>query len=284
MAENGDLIYHYCSVEAFAGIIGTKTLWLTNVMDTNDRSEFRIVADKCKKAFKNKQGEPDRLIRDIDDMNNWAMPNTYICCFSALGDSLGQWRGYAKQGHGVSIGFTKSALGIPESIPEPSFDCKNLGIMPLEYDDKRQEQLIKDLIDKYPRAYSSDYDGDTYDLCIDAATELCTGIMGLSAVCKHPSFIEEREYRIIYTPVEEKHIPSLRIHNPKAGNLQSSNRIARNKICKHYILPFIPSSITSVTRGSNCDLSRDIILECLVNAQFDPSKIEIKDSTCPYRD
>jgi hypothetical protein len=88
-------------------------------------------------------------------------------CLSATGDLLSQWRGYANNASGISIGFSKKYLeelskelgnkGPDFTIKEPGFTLQQV-----KYDLKAQKEMIrptyekiKELIDegafKYPR-------------------------------------------------------------------------------------------------------------------------------------
>ncbi|MCH7752514.1 MAG: DUF2971 domain-containing protein, partial [Planctomycetes bacterium] len=120
---SGDILYHYCSMEAFFGIIDSLTLRLTRIRYMNDSKEFNWLFELVRKLlWKEKQqtGRPDsevsRLYEHLFESCNGLyihesfFPNFYCSCFSKNGDSLGQWRSYADDGRGVAIGFNRSFL------------------------------------------------------------------------------------------------------------------------------------------------------------------------------
>jgi hypothetical protein len=278
MAEDGDIIYHYTSVEAFWGIISSNKLWLSNISDTNDRTEYRHFNNKCLKAIKNKEGETAELIKNLKEFNGFFSNKTYMCSFSSKKDLLSQWRGYGKMGHGVSIGFRISKLDIKKHSPTPSHhlaDC--LGIHAVNYDKADQDIMVINLLSRYSLAYSGDYDGDTYEQHNYAALNLGIEINKISAICKHHAFIEENEVRIIYTPLGHG------MMKVSENSPELSYRIVHNKVRKYYKWIIPSSAIAIVIRGSNCDLSKKEIQTCFTNAKIDPSGIKIRSSDCPFR-
>lgn len=48
----GNIMYHYCNVEAFKAIIQNKTLWLSSVYNLNDYKEIHWIKEKVLKKSK----------------------------------------------------------------------------------------------------------------------------------------------------------------------------------------------------------------------------------------
>ena len=131
-------LYHYCSLESFLSIISSKSIWLSDVSKSNDIEEliwtkkeyYKIVNDIYKNATQASEKFLCDMILDIageegiyfdddripninkDKRMSSSINNTrvYAFCLSALGDSLGQWRGYANDGQDVAIGFRRKYL------------------------------------------------------------------------------------------------------------------------------------------------------------------------------
>jgi len=117
-----DVIYHYCHVESFFGILNSMMLRLTNIRYMNDSKEISWLYELGKIAIR----EELRLLKsDVDGKkyceimlehcdNLWLdetfFPNFYCACFSKNGDSLSQWRAYANDGKGIAIGFNLNYL------------------------------------------------------------------------------------------------------------------------------------------------------------------------------
>lgn len=99
------MIYHYCGKEVFEKIVETKIIWLSDITKMNDEGEyksgFQIINDILKSY-----SDVDETIATEMSPNN--INNTFkvlVSCFSRDGDVLSQWRAYADDGHGFSIGF-----------------------------------------------------------------------------------------------------------------------------------------------------------------------------------
>lgn len=132
-----DILYHYCSLDAFFNIIKNRSLWLSDISKSNDSNELillkkdmyvTVVAkyasylDELVKTVEEKSKEDYEYVREclsrskiikehfdnnlelLSAENNYL--NTWSICFSEEGDLLSQWRGYA-DAQGISIGFSK---------------------------------------------------------------------------------------------------------------------------------------------------------------------------------
>lgn len=121
---DNEIIYHYCSLEAFKSIIENKCLWLCDVQKSNDSAECQVlpnaIADELEKRFHNHQSqlpyltladkEYSRLLSILRNETNIIDQQIYSISFSRCADQLSQWRGYANDGTGICIGFNSAYL------------------------------------------------------------------------------------------------------------------------------------------------------------------------------
>lgn len=108
-----DTLYHYCSTQTFHSIICNKSIRLSSLSLSNDTMEGRLVnASLQKLPHYLELGTSDRLTV----MNALKQLETLVdglgFCLSEEGDLLSQWRGYAQDGSGLSIGFSRSYLNL----------------------------------------------------------------------------------------------------------------------------------------------------------------------------
>lgn len=106
-----DTLYHYTSSSAFVEIIKNNSIWLSDLSLSNDYKEGKIVMETV-----------DRLLDDANLKTNqkefikdalMSLENNFSCygfCLSQNPDQLSQWRGYADDGSGFSIGFSRKYL------------------------------------------------------------------------------------------------------------------------------------------------------------------------------
>lgn len=110
--EKEEIVYHYCSLEGFLSIIKNASLWISDISKSNDCIEGSYIYNKIK----------SRIERELEitpeDLHAWKtgckvnevadhLMLTYVACFSERKDCLSQWRDYADDGKGISIGFCK---------------------------------------------------------------------------------------------------------------------------------------------------------------------------------
>lgn len=105
------ILYHYCSNEAFHSIISNREIRLSSLSLSNDSMEGKLIERVLlemaeKDGFNNEQIE--RLQEKISRLG--LMFDGLGFCLSEKKDLLSQWRGYASDAHGVSIGFSKKYL------------------------------------------------------------------------------------------------------------------------------------------------------------------------------
>lgn len=109
---------------------------------------------------------------------------TYVACFSEKMDCLSQWRGYADDGKGISIGFCKKML---ESLTQIMHH--NLSFSKVIYDENQQEKYVNKVVEDIFRNMELKGIGL-------AGIELNSNHKDEFAKYKNPSFEEEKEWRL----------------------------------------------------------------------------------------
>lgn len=124
--KNPKILYHYCSLSTFYNIIKNRSIWLSDISKSNDSLELKWIKGQCRyyilKAFTDyaraakENGEIDKvdfegydhIEKQLDQLYEYETEKCWAFCLSAKQDDLGQWRGYADDGFGISIGFKTS--------------------------------------------------------------------------------------------------------------------------------------------------------------------------------
>lgn len=141
-------LYHYCPTEAFYSIISNKKIWLTSLSLSNDSMEGQLVKhilgemaenDGLDKVHINKLQEASSSLNVMFDGLGF--------CLSEKKDILSQWRGYANDAYGVSIGFSEEYLkllaGSSMGDKVSGFTLKKVIYNPID-----QEKAMKPTYDK----------------------------------------------------------------------------------------------------------------------------------------
>jgi hypothetical protein len=104
-------LYHYCDTNAFKSIVEHSELWLSSLGQSNDSMEGKLPYFLIKNVLSelNLGEKTDDRIMDMW-FNLTANVDCCAVCFSSGDDLLSQWRGYAADGSGFSIGFGPAEL------------------------------------------------------------------------------------------------------------------------------------------------------------------------------
>jgi hypothetical protein len=226
--QDDEVIYHYCSPEAFLAICTSKTLRFTDVFSMNDISEMYWGHRVWERAASELlgSGEVERPLLDAIDRvlhtsGLHALP--LACCFSRDGDLLSQWRAYAQDGVGYAVGFNAKALA-------------QLPVRPLEvlYDSDQQIKEVKAFILAMQEVESTSDEprsNDWFQACATLAFDL--------AALKNPSFSEEKEIRLVHLVNFETSNSSLRLTDAGGTSL---GKVASQQPVGFHIRHGIPSA------------------------------------------
>ncbi len=212
-----NILYHYCSNDSFLSIIQSKSIWLSSLSLSNDSSEGKLV-DKLLSDLAKEEDLEQREINEISE--HISLLHSVIdglgFCLSKEGDLLSQWRGYASDGAGVSIGFSKDYIQKLADFDDGS-DSHKFTLRKIEYDPKIQKKLLrpdfdklKKLIDqgvfKPPRsilasAVQSEEERAEEEQAKDALQKKFNAaillLIGKLYLLKNKAFKEEAEWRLI---------------------------------------------------------------------------------------
>lgn len=201
-------LYHYTDLNGLIGIIESQCLWATNINFLNDKKELIYAVDLVKDVAKSISNEQNKEIVDlvIEHIEQRANRKTFVTCFSKNGDLLGQWRAYANNGNGVSIGF--------DSMSWASDLCPRPHSNHIQYNENYQKEYIKTMLESFisfMEGYKDEIEWTlTHSYEEVSALLIIDMINSFTQHFKHPSFKDEDEYRFL---LEE----NLAIGNKKRG-------------------------------------------------------------------
>lgn len=184
----GEIWYHYCSAESFMSIIKNRTLRLCDIRHMNDKAEmihgeqlfYEILGKSA--ISENKKAAISTIYRAIRERIVLLSMS-----FSANGDQLSQWRGYADDAKGFSIGFEAIYLN---DLPVHLFQ--------IEYDQDIQKRLIYEFLSKIENKFP-----DNLNIKVKDADNIAQ-LQDLFAQMKNDSFSEEKEFRILHALGEDE--------------------------------------------------------------------------------
>lgn len=197
------ILHHYTGVGALISIVETRRLWASHAYYLSDSREILYACDLLEQVILESICEYQGEVRSfITEFGQWIETfrvtphHIYIFSLSEERSLLSQWRSYTPHGKGASIGF--SALRLSEQL-------KGSGgrIVRCIYKPDEQCELLKGLIHKMVTTFKQripqlDVSGRPHSQKYYEYLEEFKGtILQVLAILKHPSFNEEREWRIV---------------------------------------------------------------------------------------
>lgn len=206
---SNQVIYHYCAPGTFLSILKSKSIRFSDIFGLNDHQEFhwgyRKFLNLCENMREHLGDEFINIIRSLfQESSNNMKP--FIASFSKDGDVLSQWRAYAKDGTGFSLGFDAKKLA---KLPK-------VRILEVLYDEEAQDAEIKDFLIEVHDFWSKE--GGFKDK--DFLLHIVISFMNIIAY-KNPAFAEEKEVRLIYPLTRRREGDFAKIHAFYGGNFGS---------------------------------------------------------------
>lgn len=201
-----DILYHYTSLEGAFGILTSRQIWLTKIQHLNDAAELRYAVELFRRRAGSHpagttRGMRQLLIEAAEQLGSYLNVNICLASFCIDGDLLSQWRAYAAAANGVAFGFSRGFLAYLSNRQE-------FQIWKCLYSPEQHGRIIDELIELLLRLRdSSAWDGHANSGNGNGVLWRCftTIFLQVAPVLKHPSFHEEREWRLISAPVPMQH-------------------------------------------------------------------------------
>ena len=194
-AGSGARLYHYCNSASFLAIVQTGRLRFSDANMMNDGSEGRYgyaLFEQAANALLEIVSDNPMLegldASFFDRIDEYLSPkqlrsHPVIACFSKKPDVLSQWRAYASDGTGWSMGFSDAALAaMPVTLLEVLYDP-----------DEQLREVRNHLAAMYAISTGKGVDATPGDI----ATEIALFASWLHAY-KDPTFAEEHEVRALH--------------------------------------------------------------------------------------
>lgn len=194
------VLYHYTNGDALLEIIRGKKIWATSIHYLNDAKEFAYAIDIAQEVINEqmKNIKEGRLLEAFEPLSRRldqiAKINVFVASFSAVGDSLSQWRSYCSQGAGYSIGFSVPPLSTVAS--EQGFSLE-----PCIYDQFEQMRIIQALLKESIDSVWFNPRADDEPGSIKVIGAFLHRFIRVAPTLKHAAFQDELEWRLISVPI-----------------------------------------------------------------------------------
>jgi len=198
------IVYHYTSDFGLHGILQSGTLWLTNVFSLNDPSElihgYRRATNFFAESARKHGGDFERDFAAAFGNNieeKFKRSAQYFCCsFSKVGNDLCQWRAYANDATGYSLGFDRVGLeGLFKKMEHPA-------VFPVCYDEDRLDYVSNGVIDLFFPLLTCFFGSDLRQFekyCDELQMSLAKQLLLVCLHFKHHAYENENEHRFLRT-------------------------------------------------------------------------------------
>jgi hypothetical protein len=252
------LLYHYTSLDGFAGIVRRQAIWASSIRHLSDSSEFRYTLDLVENEIlvmpRGASGSYGRSLDPYREAFTGMRDGTvYVASFSSKRDLLSQWRAYGAPGSTVAVGFQKSAL-------QAAAMASGYTLVPCLYARSHQLHTLRAAFKAAVVA------GET-----TGPFQFAAAVLRIAPTLKHPSFREESEWRLI-SP------------RPASGDLcfRSSGAL----LVPYRIVPLKVDGrlpLKEVVLGPNAHSAENVFSIQLLLAEHSLSHCDVRVSTAPFR-
>jgi hypothetical protein len=282
------MIYHYTNDVGLHGILASGKLWLTDIFDLNDPSElkhgFSFAVDALSKRSASAADDIRRFARNFQFFNTSGgieeAGHYFVCCFSADGDELGQWRAYGDNGCGFALGF--EAKELEQAFIKPDGSNALSQTFSMVYDDNRsqgiQEQFAEwvfpaiDLSTSAPSMHPVGKNMYWKELSVRHAANAVSAVVFF----KHEAYKNEKEYRFLQLFSRDKSVPLIK-YRTRPHSLVRYREFDWRALA--------PSSLKRIVAGpaSERHKAHQFVKDCLQAYDQRADQIEIGRSKIPYR-
>lgn len=266
-----DTLYHYCGVNAFHGIITSRTLWLSHARYMNDVDEYNWFHEKVRKYITTLPdgGESERYAILEEFVKELSSP--YLFCLSSMRDLVTQWETYGQNGEGYAIGFDSQCIRNVLSFGNAAFYAH---LCEVDYSESNHDLMAETFVDEFRAIPEQDL--STLDAALSAIH-----LSVFAKQYKNPAYKQEAEWRIVLTPGTSSLVSSPAVYD--VGPSPLLFREANGQKIPYFALRFPVEAVSEIWLGpKNSARSERGALECFMRKN-DYHNIRIVDSQATYR-
>ena len=133
----------------------------------------------------------------------------FVCCFCETGDLLSQWRAYAALGGGYALGLQPVGFGGDGgTIVSTPYRLRKV-VYEESIQDRLTERIVSMTSDLYFDEVWKQGESEAESLADDLTKYICYQVSEMLYCSKHPSFSEEKEWRIAHELPYEPRYPKV---------------------------------------------------------------------------
>lgn len=270
-----EILYHYTDFQALDGILHDARLRVNNVLNMNDAAEMRYFMNRlCDAVAGRLEDEGDlRKAAQVKELFKEALKRefyhpAYAACFSLHRDDAAQWERYGNRGRGVCIAFRGKHL---QEMAQ--------GALSLQTVFYQEDMTAHNLTGVFYRLVKRNEELSAKNPDIQKALNYA---WSCSAAFKHPSFLSEKEVRLVVSPAVKEYF-----------DIRPCYHISRERIKKYYPLELDSMCrkigigweelVPEIIIGPESTQSQPILQDYLRDNGLDGLAERVSMSNCPLR-
>lgn len=194
-------LYHYTTQRGLLGIVQTKELWATHTQYLNDSRELGHAVDMVAEEIRtliltctdsDRRAILEEMQKGVEFAGGF---NVCVSSFSEVRDSLSQWRAYS--------GTSGFAIGISADHLAKAAASQQCSLAACIYNAAQQQAVIQALVAEIieENTESHKHADEHGRFLLSLGGNLRAYLNRYGPILKHPSFFEEREWRVISQPL-----------------------------------------------------------------------------------
>jgi hypothetical protein len=206
MADVPEILYHYTDAGGLLGMLMNSSIWATDYRFLNDKTELEHTRSMVKELLDERDDDSKtnfkELYSEIMRLQDIPPPgHAFVFSLTELADDLSQWRGYAREGRGFTIGFHGPTICRLVGSKKTSFLLSRI-----QYDKRGEIGALSRLlqeIEELAKTLSAQPGADLAAVNDAAARAFDVTIENRAVTNKHGSFASEKEWRLTRFIFEE---------------------------------------------------------------------------------
>lgn len=281
-------VYHYCSADTFVNIVKYKKLWLGDIKYMNDFMEKKWFMDVFGDVVSKEMTKEAYKGLHSDTLKNLNKTKPYMCCLSKSGDILSQWRAYAQDGYGVSIGFDPESLSerYGEQLSQDTKIRHSFFLNDVEYLNQQEiRDKINFILQENEEVNNFFAQPDRSFESLDKRMQhqviaLLRNFLHMSIHIKNPAFSEEQEVRLVYNHMPTYHNSETHLIKHYELFIKSKNfRISNGNLTSYYEFPLLNGSVKEIILGPKNIFNEDEVREFLRMHNINDARISRSEAT-----
>ncbi len=270
-----EILYHYTDFQALDGILRCAQLRVNNILNMNDAAEMRYFMNRLCDAVAGKLEQEEDLARAEavrclfrEELEKEFFHPAYAACFSLYRDDAAQWERYGNRGRGVCIAFqgrflqqmAQGALSLQTVFYQEDMTTHNLtGIF---------YRLVK---------RKNEWSLDSADI-----RKAMNYAWSCSAAFKHPSFLSEREVRLVVSPFVKEYFEIKPCYHTTKERIKKYYPLDLQNMCRKIGIGW-EELVPEIIIGPESTQSRSILQDYLRDNGLAGLAERVSLSNCPLR-